>query len=106
MFKNLARLVSAALLLAGIVFPRAANANCEYPRSQTTTFYAYVYLDSPPWCSGCPVGSPVCGGVSWHAIGQITVECDGTTTSWGDTTSCTDNANTGYTTAPCPPVCD
>jgi len=105
--KVLARLLIAALLVAGIALPRTANANCEYPRSQTTTFYAWVLGNYPPSCSGCSnIGSPVCGAASWQVIGQITVDCDSTTTAWGDTTSCTDAGNTTYTTESCPPVCD
>jgi hypothetical protein len=106
MSRVFARLSITALLLAGIALPRTADANCEYPRSQTTTFYAWVFSNYPPSCSGCNVGSPICNALTWQAIGQITIECDGTITSWGDTTSCTGADNTTYTTASCPPVCD
>src|SRR5436305_1779682 len=100
---KVAHLSIAALFLAGVALPHTAKANCEYPRAQTTTFHALVFGNYPPSCSGCNVGSPVCGAATWQEIGQITVDCDGTTTEWGDTTSCTDIYNTTYTSTSCPP---
>ncbi|MDP9122687.1 MAG: hypothetical protein M3O15_15180 [Acidobacteriota bacterium] len=105
MSKAVIRLSFLLLVFSGLadLQPRAA-AGCFTPHSRTTTYYAYV--DATGGFYGC---TPVIIGPGvpfhWAVIGEQTVACDGTVSSWGDTTSCTKPANTVRSSQACGQVC-
>lgn len=108
MSRNIVRLA-----LAGAIFYFAvqspAQAVCFYPRTVTTTYYAFVD-DTPAyagtlWACSEIIISPM-HPHHWDVIGQTTRDCDGNIYSWGDTTSCTGPNNTVTTSERCAQVCE
>ncbi len=108
--KALIRLsLSLTLLCAAIAVPASLEAACERGHSYVTTYYAYVDNSYPSWyaCT-IPAISPYCPQCyTWTAIGGISYsECTDTWDSWGDTTTCTGEANRTDSAQFCGMVCN
>lgn len=87
------------MFLGAAAVPRTAQASCVYPLRITITYWGWPAADGSVYCQ-----YPVIGPWSPPTIvGQTVIDCDGTSTSWGDT-SCTETKTT--TRENCPPVCD
>lgn len=89
--------------LAAMWISSAEAAFCG--REVTTTYYAWIDDTDPSryWCSQ-PIISPfipVDEYAHWGPIGGTDRDCEGNSSSWGDTTTCTGTANREIQSAPC-----
>jgi hypothetical protein len=91
-------LLSLVVLVVAAV-PQTAQANCEYPHRITIHYWGWPATDGSTFCT-YPLIGPWTPRV---IVGEQIIDCDGTTTSWGDL-SCRDSTTT--TVESCPPVCD
>jgi hypothetical protein len=110
MSKPLARLLlvlSFLALVMTVALPQA-EAACFYPRSRTTTYYAWLNNGSNTFysCNYVIISPPMENYTHWDVIGETTTECDGSVSSWGDTTTCTGSSNTVHTSQACEPICE
>jgi hypothetical protein len=112
-------LLAAALLamagLTGVNYVQPAQAACYTPHSHTTEYWAWVSNSDPNdvWCGQPPLISPPFENYyHWAQVGEYTIECDGTITQWGVTStdgyghSCTGSYNTVRYSFACDPICD
>lgn len=95
-----ALLGSAVFLMAVATAPRA-EASCEYPHKITMTYYAWVDSSGTIVFCHLPPGWDT-GSIHPAVVGEKIIECDGSTTSWGDTTTC----DPVVTVENCEPICD
>lgn len=76
-------------------FSSAEAAICG--REVSTTYYAWIDNSNPNlyWCQPPLIGPyiPIETYAHWSPIGGTDRDCEGYTSSWGDTTSCTGTAN-------------
>ena len=89
-------LMAGLLLIVGAAAP-SAYANCEYSTKTVTTFYGFDNGDGTTMCYVVIGPTPPI-----IVVGERTVWCDGSETSWGHT-DCTLNSTTYES---CPPICD
>ena len=96
------------LLVAMTTALPPAESACFYPHSRTTKYYAYLNNGSNTFysCTYVIISPPMENYTHWDQIGERTVECDGSISSWGDTTTCTGSGNTTLSLGPCDPICD
>lgn len=107
--KSIARLSFSLLLLVAALslsFPQPAEAACWYPRTITTTYYAWIDNYDPTWYSCHYIIISPAWQAHWGVIGERTVDCDGTVYEWGDTTTCTGPDNTERDSSLCDPICE
>jgi hypothetical protein len=101
-------LVLSFLALVMTVALPQAEAACFTPHSHTTTYYAWLNNGSNTFysCSYVIISPPLENYAHFGVIGETTIECDNSVTSWGDTTTCTGSYNTEHSSQACERICE
>jgi len=87
------------LAISSSDIPRRAEASCFYPQRVTTTYYGWYDINGNVICE-----NPFGPSIPPEVVGETIRECDGTTSSWGNTSCSFIGPET--VREDCDPICD